>query len=386
MSDKLPDGKLPAGLPPPSGSVTVEEISMDRLASLQAEQAKLRAAAAAAAATADPSAASGKFSFPLNSRYLHYSLSALPEPYASLDTNRLTLCHFCVQSLSLLSDARLFGASGGPVRARLRRWILNLLVTSGEGGLKLQGFTGGTWQGGAFVDRVPEVRPGGGAGPSLSPKPPTPPPPPPPPPPTPKDGEVKPAIHLAMTYCGILTLLTLGDSLSSVDGRAVMRGVASLQNLDRSADGPLYGSFKSHQQGSESDMRFCYCAVAVERALWKTVHPGATYDAADETYIDKRALLGFVRACKTYDGGLGLFPGGESHGGSYFTGLATLSILGAVDDVFTAEERLRAVEWGACRQGAPEGGGMQGRRNKDSDTCYSYWVGGGLAVLGGGAE
>lgn len=62
----------------------------------------------------------GKFDLPKNARYLHYSLSGLPEPYESLDTNRLTLAHFCIQSLSILKDGRLFDVvKGREVRERM---------------------------------------------------------------------------------------------------------------------------------------------------------------------------------------------------------------------------------------------------------------------------
>ena len=298
MSDdkqsSLPGGKLPEGFPTPQGEVTVEEITVEKLKELQEEQRKRAAAGAAAAASAKAT-----FSFPLHARYLHYSLSALPPPYVSLDTNRLTLAHFCVQSLSVLQDPRLFHpAKGKEVRGRMVKWILNLMVTkpSGDGKPTCVGFTGGTWQGLPYVDRLSCA-----AAAALS-------------------TTIQPTIHLAMTYCALLTLMTLGHPLTGIDCEAVMEGVKSLQNLDK--EHPLYGSFKSHDHGSEADMRFVYCAVCIELVTWKILHPGVAYDGADSTYIDKEALKTYVKRCKCYDGGLSLLPGHESHGGSYFTGLA----------------------------------------------------------------
>ena len=157
-----------------------------------------------------------------------------------------------------------------------------------------------------------------------------------------------------------------------------MEGVKSLQNLDHSKSGNLYGSFSSHSEGSESDMRFNYCAVVIERVLWKCINPGVEYDPRDSTYIDKDALLEYCRGCRCYDGGVGLVPGLESHGGSYFTCLATLTILDSVRSVFPSDGDVEGMKrWGLMRQVK----GMQGRCNKKEDTCYSYWVGGGIELL-----
>ena len=38
--------------------------------------------------------------------------------------------------------------------------------------------------------------------------------------------------HITMTYAALVTLLTLGDDLSRVDRRRILRGVKALQNAD----------------------------------------------------------------------------------------------------------------------------------------------------------
>ncbi|GMI03528.1 hypothetical protein TrLO_g6367 [Triparma laevis f. longispina] len=346
---KLPSEFKGKGLPEPDGEVTIEEITPEKLAGMQAQQmAKMKAVADLAKSNL------GKFDLPKNARYLHYSLSGLPEPYESLDTNRLTLAHFCIQSLSILKDGRLFDVvKGREVRERMIKWIYNLKVTQKVGETTIEGFCGGTFMGNPFNDVFLPT----GTPPST---------------PT--------SVHLAMTYCALLTLLTLGDDLSHVNAQDIMEGVKGLQNLDREGDGILYGSFKSHCEGSESDMRFNYCALTIERILWKILHPSTPYNGKDDTYINKTALVEFIKKSKGYDGGLALMPEQESHGGSFFTGLATLEIMGAVDEVF--EDRDEPIEWGVMRQI----GGMQGRRGKVEDTCYSYWVGGGLNILDGGSN
>jgi len=84
-----------------------------------------------------------------------------------------------------------------------------------------------------------------------------------------------------------------------------------------------------------------------------------------------------VIASQAYDGALGLGPGAESHGGSTYTGLAALSLMGGTSGL---ARRAECVHWCIARQI----GGFQGRPNKDEDTCYSFWIGGALHLLGQG--
>ena len=75
-------------------------------------------------------------------------------------------------------------------------------------------------------------------------------------------------------------------------------------------------------------------------------------------------------------GGLGGEPGNEAHGGYTYCGVAALALLGKVHTLDVA--RLKA--WLAQRQAAIEGG-FNGRTNKLTDGCYSFWQGGAGAVL-----
>ena len=65
-------------------------------------------------------------------------------------------------------------------------------------------------------------------------------------------------------------------------------------------------------------------------------------------------------------------------GGSNFCALASLTLMGRLNDVFPpgspARRRLRS--WCIHRQYS----GFQGRPNKPVDTCYSFWVGSSLEV------
>lgn len=58
-----------------------------------------------------------------------------------------------------------------------------------------------------------------------------------------------------MGYTALATLLVLGDNLSRVNRQAVLDGIQRLQLPN--------GSFSSTAEGSESDMRFVYCAASI---------------------------------------------------------------------------------------------------------------------------
>lgn len=57
------------------------------------------------------------------------------------------------------------------------------------------------------------------------------------------------------------------------------------------------GSFSATRSGSESDMRFLYCACAISTLL------------GDWSAVDKDLAVGYIRACTTYEGGVSLVPG-----------------------------------------------------------------------------
>ena len=56
---------------------------------------------------------------------LHSLLAPLPDAYTSLDTNRLTLCHFCVHSLQIVNGLDKLGEKNVE---EIINWIYNLQV------------------------------------------------------------------------------------------------------------------------------------------------------------------------------------------------------------------------------------------------------------------
>lgn len=163
--------------------------------------------------------------------------------------------------------------------------------------------------------------------------------------------------HIAMTYTALACLAILGDDFSKVNRKAITTALKSLQQKD--------GSFAATATGSESGMRFVYCACVISHIL------------NDWSGVDKDKVVQFVLNSQSYDGGIGLLPGQESHGGSTFCAVASMHLMGRMHQLPMKQKLLRF-----CLLRQHRMGGFQGRRNKDADTCYSFWFGATIKLLG----
>ena len=70
-------------------------------------------------------------------------------------------------------------------------------------------------------------------------------------------------------------------------------------------------------------------------------------------------------------------------GGSTYCAVASLVLMGRMDSELGCDDEIHSwgnelIQWCVLRQVK----GMQGRPNKRQDTCYSYWIGGTLRLLG----
>jgi geranylgeranyl transferase type-1 subunit beta len=256
--------------------------------------------------------------------YFKYNLQTLPEEYLGAEVNRLTLCYFCLSALEILDALDVVEKKG------VIDWIYNLQIypssTSENFPREHSGFIGGTFLGGKFGDGD-FGRKSCGHG------------------------------HLAMTYTAIVSLVILGDDLSRLRKEDIVRALQGLQDEN--------GNFVASVSGGERDLRFVYCAAVIARLLGR-----------DDAF-DKRKAAQFVRSCMNYDGGFGLSPGQESHGGAAYVAYASL-VLMQMESTLSAPEKRSLVKWCLRRQS----GGFQGRCNKLVDTCYSFWIGGTLQMLG----
>lgn len=69
--------------------------------------------------------------------------------------------------------------------------------------------------------------------------------------------------------------------------------------------------------------------------------------------------------------------GNEAHGGSTYTAIASLVLMNRLDSLGSVR-RDRLIRWCLMRQN----NGYNGRTNKDNDSCYSFWIGATLNLLG----
>ncbi|KAJ7971289.1 Geranylgeranyl transferase type-1 subunit beta [Quillaja saponaria] len=135
------------------------------------------------------------------------------------------------------------------------------------------------------------------------------------------------------------------------------------------------GSFMPIHTGAEMDLRFIYCAAAI------------CYMLENWSGMDKEKAKEYILDCQSYDGGFGLTPGSESHGVATDCTVASLRLVGFIKDDLLSNSASSSIidvplllDWIMQRQG--KDGGIQGRPNKDSDTCYALWIGGFLRILG----
>jgi len=166
--------------------------------------------------------------------------------------------------------------------------------------------------------------------------------------------------HLLYTLSS-LQLLALCGRLDLVDADATARFVASLQRAD--------GAFCGDEWG-EADSRFTYCAFQSMALLGRLRE------------LDVPRAVGFLRRCRNFDGGFGAVPGAESHAGQVFCCLGALAIAGggALREALGDGGADVLGWWLSERQ--VDSGGLNGRPEKQSDVCYSWWILSSLAVLG----
>jgi geranylgeranyl transferase type-1 subunit beta len=255
-----------------------------------------------------------------------------------LDTNRLTLVHFCAHALDLLGywndddhedDDGSGDASKSVLRQSIIEWIYSLQVPGG--------FIGGDFLGSNPASDRRDEQPAGGPFGCCGLR----------------------RGHIAMNYTALTVLRLLGDDWSRVDRESIVESLSKLQLPN--------GSFACAPGGSESDMRFLYCACCISHML------------GDWRGVSVPAAVAYVRSCRSFDGAVGLLPDQEGHGGSTFCAVASLVLMQRLDDVLAQDNwRNELIRWCVSRQV----GGLQGRPNKDEDTCYSYWIGGTLRLLG----
>lgn len=135
------------------------------------------------------------------------------------------------------------------------------------------------------------------------------------------------------------------------------------------------GTFAGDRWG-ETDTRFLFCALCTLSLLGLL----PSQSTQEPPLINTASAINHVKACQNPDGGFGVSPGYESHSGQVYTCLGALSITGEQDDFLGEEGKDRLGAWLSERQ-LPSGG-LNGRPEKLADSCYSWWVGCSLTMIG----
>ncbi|KAF8046839.1 hypothetical protein N665_3384s0002 [Sinapis alba] len=267
--------------------------------------------------------------------YLEMMYELLPYHYQSQEINRLTLAHFIISGLHFI------GARDRVDKDVVANWVLSFqALPSNRASLKKGEFYG------FYGSRSSQF-------------------------PVDDNGDLTHNnSHLASTYCALAILKVIGHDLSTIDSGSLLLSMKNLQQDD--------GSFMPIHTGGETDLRFVYCAAAICDMLgyWSG--------------MDKEKAKNYILNCQSYDGGFGLIPGSESHGGGTYCAIASLRLMGFIGVDLLSNDSSSSIldpslllNWSLQRQASD--GGFQGRTNKRSDTCYAFWIGAVLKLIGGDA-
>lgn len=272
-------------------------------------------------------------------QYFMSSLGNLSESWVSLDTSRMTVIYFSVVALDMLCG---LSHIDDIKRQEIIDYVYMMQIDKSntveeENHKGNFGFIGGTFLGHNLCSGCSVPSECGLLATEVSPKC--------------HQG------HLAMTYTALATLITLGDDLSRVNKTKILAGMRLLQENS--------GSFRATYLPSECDTRFLFCACAISAML------------NDWSAVDKDKAVQYVLDCITYEGGIALLEGSEAHGGSCYCAVAALALMDRLGSL-SKDQRAALVKWCEMRQST----GYQGRTNKDPDSCYSFWVGATLSMLG----
>ncbi|KZV25139.1 geranylgeranyl transferase type-1 subunit beta-like [Dorcoceras hygrometricum] len=268
--------------------------------------------------------------------FLEMMYQLLPSAYQEQEINRLTLAYFVVSGLHILRAIERID------KEVVINWVLSLQARpkspeDSENG-QFYGFHGSRSSQFQSTDKGPS-----------------------------EQVAIPNGSHLASTYCALAILKIVGYDLSLIDSGVLLKSMKNLQQPD--------GCFMPVHTGAEKDLRFVFCAAAICSML------------KNWSGIDRGKAKEYILSCQSYDGGFGLIPGSESHGGATYCAVASLQLMGFIGEGFLSTNPSchdvnlpLLLDWSLQRQAVD--GGFQGRINKPADTCYAFWVGGVLRILG----
>lgn len=285
-------------------------------------------------------------------KYFNRCLGVLPSKYESEDSNKLALIYFSLAGLDLLGGLEQIPQT---TRDEYKEWVYMHYISTKEG-----------FRGSAIYDlhdhgqNANNIRGG--------------------------DSDVdddnsydKP--NLAATCFALQILIILKDEnlVERIDRYKILNYLAKCQLDDGSfapgldIDGYPFG---------ENDLRYCMIGATVRFLLGFSngVKPHDDYQD-----INVLKFQEYIKSIQSYDGGFGIFKMSESHAGICFCGLSALVLSDYNDNSnHNTEEKLiekvdgeKLTRFLVFRQVSSDDdndGGFNGRLNKDSDTCYCFWV------------
>lgn len=288
-------------------------------------------------------------------RYFRFCLDSFPAKAQSEDSNKLALIYFCLHGLGLLKKLDFTERE----REKYSNYIYDHLISNEQN--EIQSFR-----------------------PSQTFK-------------LPENCNEYDFPNLSATFFALASLLALKSDYSKrIDRHKVMHFLQMLQiqsGTNKGSFNPVLDGNK--QRFGETDLRFCYIAACIRKLLKYDTLPSSEriYD------IDVEGLTNFVLSRVNYDGGMSSYRHTESHAGLTFCGLACLGLL---EYNFENEWVEDTLNWLVHRQvdypqvlyeqveydyyDEEDIGGFNGRENKFSDTCYSWWVTGSLMIIGRGVS
>jgi len=127
------------------------------------------------------------------------------------------------------------------------------------------------------------------------------------------------------------------------------------------------GSITAQPWDTEDDPRFLYCACAIHHLLG--------VDKINFSF-DINKAKNYLDSLISYEGGYGMTEYSESNAGLTYCSVASLIIMGFENEINNKDE---LINWLMNRFNEL---GVNGRTNKMTDSCYSFWVMATLKALG----
>jgi len=226
--------------------------------------------------------------------------------------------------------------------------------------------------------------------------------------------------HAATSYAAVQTLVIIAGQGEAYPNASEM--ALDLLRRKREAMYVWFLSLRHHNPSSSSSSsitppcgyRMHHDGEVDVRATYTLCAMASLLNILTESLTE--GMMEYIVSCQTFEGGFGGVPYAEAHGGYTFCALAALHILvttttatipkketqGGIEEGVVGDTKgdssvgvgigSRTLEdcqgfdtealrgWLSRRQMGYEGG-FQGRSNKLVDGCYSYWIGGAIAIL-----